>query len=171
MKIIEAMKRLKVILKRMQDNAQQVAVYSSILSTEKAHFGSEDDQKKKVKSLVQANTDLAMEYLKLKSAIERTNLEVRVTMPDGGNYSISELLVIRRVLAQPMVNTYNAMSTASADQRAKSGFGRTGEGAMPTAVRMYSEEERNAGIARWQELYSAIDARLEVVNATTDLMN
>jgi len=33
MKIIEGMKRLKVILKRMQDNTQQVAVYSSILST------------------------------------------------------------------------------------------------------------------------------------------
>lgn len=169
MKIIEAMKRLKVILKRMQDNSQQVAVYSSILNTEKPAFGSEEEQKKKVFGLVQANTDLMEEYLKLKQNIERTNLVVEVVIGKETR-TISELLVIKRVLAQLMINTYNAMSIAAADQRAKQGYGRTAEGAMPSAVRMYSEEVRNNGIAKWQELYSAIDARLEVVNATTDLL-
>ena len=169
MKIIEAMKRLKVILKRMQDNTQQIAVYSSILSTEKPAFGSEEDQKKKVSSLVQANNDLMGEYLKLKQQIERTNLATTLSLGDKA-WTISELLVIKRVLATVMVNTYNAMSIAAADARAKSGFGKTAEGAMPLPVRMYSEEFRNNGIARWQELYSAIDARLEVINATTDLV-
>jgi hypothetical protein len=169
-KIIEAMKRLKVILKRIQDNTQQIGVYSSILSTEKPAFESETEQKKKVSGLVQANTDLMEEYLRLKRAIEATNLKVTVEIA-GRSWVISDLLVIKRVLAQPMVNTYNAMSTASADQRAMQGFGKTAEGAMPQAIRMYDETARLKGISEWQEIYSAIDARLEVVNATTDLVS
>lgn len=168
MKIIEAMKRLKVILKRIQDNTQQIAVYSSILSTEKPAFETEEEQRKKVSGLVQANNDLMLEYLKLKTAIEHTNLAVTVEVA-GTKHTISELLVIKRVLAQLMVTTYNAMSTAAADKRIQQGFGRIGEGVMPQAKRMFNEDDRLKGIAKWQEIYSGIDSRLEVVNATTDL--
>jgi len=170
MKIIEAMKKLKVILKRLQDNTQQIAAYSSILSTEKPAFGSEEEQRRKVKALVQANNDLLGEYLTLKQQIEATNLKITVEI-GGKKWTISELLVIKRVLAQYMVNTYNAMTTASAEQRMKAGFGKTAEGSSPLALRMFEEKDRLDGISKWQDIYSNIDSRLEVVNAMTDLVD
>ena len=165
--LVEAMKRLRVIEKRMGVNSSDISRYSSMVSTERPQFESEEIQKKKVKSLVQANTDLVGEYLNLKKCIEYTNLMTEVEI-GGTKYRISDLLVIKRKLAKMMQNTYSSMNTSEADMRMRGA--RSPEGQTPTVVRLYSEEERSKGLRLWQDLYDNIDSRLEVINATTLLL-
>jgi hypothetical protein len=165
--LVEAMKRLRVIEKRIMANCTDITRYSSMISTERPQFESEEKQRSKVKSLVQANTDLVDEYLKLKKQIEFTNLMTVVEI-GGTMYRISDLLVIKRKLAKMMQNTYAAMNTTEADMRMRNV--RSPEGQTPTVQRLYSEEDRSKGLRKWQDLYDNIDSRLEVINATTLLL-
>lgn len=167
MKLIEAMKKLKVIEKRIIANSHQIQEYSSCVSTEKFAFETEDAQRGQVKGLLQSCEDLFQEYLELKQRIELTNLKVIVEI-GGKKRTISDLLVIKRRLANLMLGAYSSLSTRAADTRLRNAP-TIGE-QKPQVIRLYREEERNESLRKWQDLVDNIDSRLEVVNATTELM-
>jgi len=168
MKLIEAMKELKLVEKRMEKNREQITQYSSGLSNEKEIFGSEQKQIDEVKSLLQANVDLFNRYLYLKRSIERTNLETKVEF-SVGTYSISELLAIKRRLQHGVINTFKALNTQSAEARMRTI--KIPDNVEVKVVRYYREEEKNLLLKSWMEFFENIDGRLEVVNATTDLID
>ena len=166
MKIIEGMKELKLITKKMQKNSQLINEYAALPDNERLHFGTRQNQVNEIKKLLQSNTDLAKNYLKIKKRIEKTNLEVTVEMT-GHPYTISELLVLKRTIAQAMVASYNALNDNIARGRVRNT--QRGEKA-PFIEKYYDEKEKNEGIREWDDLYHNIDSRLEVINATTDLL-
>lgn len=166
MKLIEAMKRLRLIEKKMDGNCSDITRYSSIVSTERAYFDSETEQKREVIGLVQSNVDLMNEYLKLKRSIEYTNLTVTVSMGET-KYTISDLLVLKRKLAKKMQETFASMNDSGAERRMRN-VSSTGD-KPPQVIRLYDEKVRNEGLRAWSDLYYEIDSRLEVINATTDL--
>lgn len=168
MKIIEAMKELKVILKRMNKNKELINEYAALPDNERLHFGSKDNQAKEIKKLIQANIDLAKNYLNLKSRIEYTNLMTKVEI-DGKEYTISEMLVLKRVLAKMVIQTYNALNDSQASMRIRSSSRASSE-KNPVIEKFYDESEKTAGQRKWDDLYHSIDSRLEVVNATTELL-
>jgi len=171
MMVIEAMKRLRIIEKRMANNAEAIQRYASMVSTEKPYFDNEDKQKSEIKSLIQSNQDLVEEYLTLKKRIEYSNLFTNVEI-GGRQYSISELLVIKRRLAQKMLHTYNSLNTMEGDTRVRSTrLSPSQSGQTPQVVRYYREEDKIKGLQKWQDLYDNIESRLEVINATTPLMS
>ena len=140
--LVEGMKRLRVIEKRMAANSGDITRYSSMISTERPQFDTEEKQRKKVKSLAQANTDLMDEYLKLKKCIEFTNLMTQVEIK-GTKYRISDLLVIKRKLAKMMQHTYLAMNTDDANRRMS--VTRSPEGQTPS---MFSKAGRERPLHR-----------------------
>lgn len=167
MKIIEAMKKLKVIEKRMDHNNVKIQEYASYISTEKLPFGDEETQKEEVNKLLQSNKDLMNEYLKLKQAIERTNLSIEVNL-DGQVYTISELLILKRKMCQKMLMTYESLHTKHSEMRLRNASPIGGE--RPIVGRLYDESTKNEGLRKWSDLYENIDSRLEVINATTDII-
>lgn len=170
--LIEAMKQLRIIEKKMADNTASIQRYASMVSTEKVLFETDEKQKKELKALIQSNQDLMSRYLDLKKRIEYTNLFTEVEI-NGIKYVISDLLVIKRKMAQSMLNTFNALNEheGSTRLRSYSGISSSQAGERPYVVRFYKEEERIAGLKVWQDLYDNITSRLEVVNATTPLMS
>ena len=168
MKIIEGMKRLRVIEKRMESQQRAITEYSSKLSTEMPRAQTKEDQAKEVASLIQSNNDLCAEYLKTKRSIEYTNLKVTVEL-QGKSYCISDLLVIKRKLSKMMVATYRSLNDCMAQSRLRSAPKFDGE--TPKVEVLYDEREKLENIRKWQDLEDAIDSRLEVVNATTDLVD
>jgi len=168
MKLIEAMKRLRVIEKRMAANSSSITLYASSVSTEKPLFETETVQKKEVESLIQANGDLLSEYLRLKKQIEETNLRTVVTI-GGIDYVISDLLIIKRKMAGFMLRTYRALNEEQANKR-KVSASVGPDGTKAYTVRFYDEKGKNEGTRHWQDLYDNIDSRLETINALTDLI-
>ncbi|MCK5019064.1 MAG: hypothetical protein KAS32_18535 [Candidatus Peribacteraceae bacterium] len=168
MTIVEGLKELKLIEKRMQSNDEAITRYASMVSTERPYFKDEDEQKKEVSSLVQANTDLFNNYLAIKKRIEMTNLTVTVLM-DGVDYTIGDLLAIKRRMGRFMLNTFNSLNDSAAASRVRSAPVVDGERAQ--VVRLYDEKTKNEALAKWQLLYDNISSRLEVVNATTNLVD
>ena len=167
MKIVEAMKELRTIEKRMQSNISYLDQYSSILNTERPEFGTEEDQKKEVAALLQSNKDLMAQYLKIKSSIEKTNLETLVEIK-GETKSIGEWLIIRRKLAKVMEMTYSALSSNNASNRMRMNMGSSDR--TPQIIKMFDEKIKLEGLDKWQTMSDNIDARLQVINALTDII-
>jgi len=168
--LVEGMKRLRVIEKRITNNSTNINSYASMVSTEKARFETEDKQKFEIKKLIQSNTDLLDEYLNIKKRIELTNLSTTVEM-GGRTYTISDLLVIKRKLASMMITTYNSLNDSQGRQRLRGSYSETGTGQRPHVVRLFKEEDKIEGLQKWQDLEDNIESRLEVINATTPLMS
>lgn len=166
MKLIEALKQLKVVEKRMDSNSIKITKYSSIVSTERPAFENEEVQKTELKALTQANKDLLKIYLILKNKIDKTNLTITVSI-DGVEYTINELLVLKRRLIQKMINTYQALNEEEAYDRFRKFASNDKEAKI---VRLYNEKDKNENLNFWQNLRDNIDSRLEVINATTDVI-
>jgi hypothetical protein len=167
MMLIEGMKKLRLIEKRMTGNASDIERYASMVSTEMPIFESLEAQKRKVTQLVQANGDLMHEYLTVKNAIDKTNIETQVTL-EQGTYTIAELLIIKRKLANLMATTFKALNENTGQSRLRHAPNTPENPAH--LVRLYDEEFKMRGLREWQDLYHVIDSRLEVVNATTPLL-
>jgi len=170
MKIVEALKKLRIIEKRIARNERNITRYSSMVSTERPLFETEDSQEKEVVSLLKSNIDLVKEYLLIKNRVENTNLQVKVEI-DGVTYTLSDLLILDRKLASLMISTYKSLNDNEGISRLR--LVRTqvpSEGRTPYVKRFYKETTRNEGLRFWQDLKDNIISRLEVINATTDLI-
>lgn len=172
MKLIEGMKKLKLIEKRIARNITQITQYASSVSVEKPVFGNDTEQKKKVEELVQANKDLTLEYMHLKKRVDMTNLTTVVTIGKD-TYTIADLLILRRGLSKLIVQTYQALNTGYGDARLNS-IGRNvalqpGE-KPPYVVRFYDETRKFESLQECQSRDDEIEQRLEVINATTELV-
>jgi flagellar motility protein MotE (MotC chaperone) len=169
MTIVEALKRLRIIEKKVQSNCTEITRYASGLSTRKPVFESEARQRKEVSSLVQSSADLLKEYLDLKRRIEVTNLNTTVEI-EGSSRSIAEWLIVKRKVADLLISVYNSMNdTAAAGERREDRM-YSAPGAAAQVVRYYSEEEKNKLLRKMMDQKAAIDGRLEVINATTPLL-
>ena len=171
MMIIEGMKTLGVIKKKMNDNTAAIERYASQVSTERPLFETEDKQKKTIRELTQSNSDLKDRYLHLKTRVEFSNLMTVVEM-DGHKHSISELLILQRDLADRMLATYNALNDKEGRSRLRLSTQPQASGSeAPHVVRYYKEEDKLEKQRKWQDLIHNITIRLEVINATSPLLD
>lgn len=173
MKLIEALKNLKTIEKRIQKGCEQITEYVAYVSVETPAFETQEKQTEQVHGLIQGNIDLAAEYLKLKTAIEFTNLNTQVTIGTR-THSISELITLRRTSGKFNLQTYSAIHPEKAKKRLSEFMQRNG-GMNPIEpaklIICYKEEDKLKKANEWQEFLSMIDGKLEVVNAETELTN
>jgi len=167
MKLVEGLKELKLIEKKMEKNREQINQYASKLSVEKPQFETEKDQNQKVQSLIQANKDLARNYVELNNRIAYTNLTTFIDY-EGETYRVADLLIYVRKMHDPIVRTIEALNENSARLRMKTFNMQQGEKLY--IERFYKEEFKNNELQRLEKLdKSRVIARLETLNAVTDL--
>jgi len=169
MMIIQGMKTLGIIEDKMTKNTRDIQRYASQVSTERPLFETEEKQKKTIRELTQSNVDLMKRYLDLKTRVEYSNLMTTVEM-GGEVYSISELLVIQRKLAAMMLGTYNALNDTEGQSRLRH-ISQPQTGEPVRVVRYYREEDKREQQGVWQDLIHNITSRLEVINATSPLLD
>lgn len=169
MKLIQAMKKLKDLNGKAEDLRSKVAQYCADLTMETPTYA---DQKGKVSEWIQAHSDVLKEILRLRVAIQRTNLATAVPIEIGGKVitkTIAEWVHRRRDLAKLEMDIWSKLG----DRGLKEQNVQTTPGGPVTEIRIrryFDPQERD----RAKELYrtepSVIDGTLEVVNATTDLI-
>ena len=169
MMIIQGMKTLGIIEEKMQKNTSDIQRYASQVSTERPLFETEEKQKKTIRELTQSNVDLMKRYLSIKTRVEYSNLMTTVEM-GGEIYSISELLVIQRKLAIMMLGTYNALNDTEGQSRMRH-ISQPQTGESVRVIRYYREEDKREQQDVWQDLIHNITSRLEVINATSPLLD
>jgi len=170
MTITEGLKKLKLLEKRMAKNCEEIERYSSLLSNEKPIFDTETKQKEEVRKLIQSNQDLEKEYCHIKAMVDYTNLMIIVKIDDEERTIHSWLTVLRKTGSQ-LIRTFSSLSDREASQR-QTRFRDKDTNMTPTVIRLYDENDKRNGQRKWEDLTSGktIEGRLEVINATTQLM-
>lgn len=168
MKLIEAMKKTQDLQRKADDLVNKVGQHCADLSHETPMY---PDQRKQVAEWIQAHSDILKEVLRLRTAIQRTNLATEVTIEIGGRQvtkSIAEWIHRRRDLAKAEA----AMWSKLGDRGLREGMLQTSQGqTQEVRIRRYFDAaERDRKLEEYLSEPSAIDARLEVTNAITDLM-
>ena len=168
MKLIEALKKIKDLRRKADDLKGLVGANCarSTLETDKY-----PEQGKKVSGWMQAHSDILKEILRLRVAIQQTNLETLVDIEIGGRQvkkSIAEWIHRRRDLSGEDLKMWERLTDRGITEGA--GKGPTGDPIEIRIVRFYDPSERDMRRDLYQSEPLVIDSRLEVVNATTDLI-
>ena len=169
MKIIEAMKRIKLNKEKIADLQTKIAANSANLSYETPAYG--DRQRAQVFEWVQSALDVGQENIRLLVAIQRTNLATQVTIELGGKgvtKCIAEWVWRRREYATIDYGTWAKLT----DRGLKEGSIQQSTGQMMEVklVRQYDPAVRDAQMVMYREEPTLIDGALELINATTDLL-
>ncbi len=168
MKIIEGLKGVKDLQRKADDLKAKIAKHSAISSIETETY---PDQKGKVAGWLQAHSDIIKEILRIRIAIQRTNLEVPVTIEINGKQvtkCIAEWIHRRRDLAENERKAWRALT----DKNIQEGFvkGPADSNIELKVVRFYDPSEKDHKVAMYDSEPSTIDAKLEIANAVTDLI-
>ena len=169
MKIIEGLKQIQMLTKKAEDLRQKIGQNSAYLSNETPVY---QNQRQQVTEWLQAHSDVLKEVLRLRIAIQRTNLQVMVTIDFGNGTgvtkSIAEWVHRRRDLANSEKAAWNMLT----DRGLREGQIKqsTGELVPVTIVRCYDPSQRDTNVSLYDNEPMTIDSKLEVVNAVTDLI-
>ena len=167
MKMIEALRELRLLEKKMSRNQEYIERYSSMVSTQVPSFNSIDEQREKVRSLLQENIDYAMNRIHLKEQVNYTNLMTQVVL-GGKSWSLQNLLDFHRGIAGDIRDTYDSLTDRSGQNQLRSAP--TVEGRSPQVIRLYDENMKLTELDRWDTFKEEIGTRLEVINAVTELL-
>ena len=168
MKLIEALKKIKELQRKAEDLRDLVKNNCARSSLETDKY---PEQGKKVQSWIQAHSDILKEILRLRVAIQLTNLNTVVSIELDNKTvtkTIAEWIHRRRDLA----NTERSMWGSLSDRGISEGIvkGPTGDPVEIKITRFYDLAERDHKLEYYQSEPLIIDSKLEVTNAITDLI-
>lgn len=168
MKIVEALKKIKENKRKIDDLRTKISQHCAHLDYETPMYA---DAKERVQSWAQSCEDLNQENIRLHDAIQRTNLATDVSIDFGDKTvtkKISEWIWRRREYAQADLRIWSAMT----DRGLKEGTVQTSTGVEKKIqiVRCYDPILRDKKMAEYVSEPNLINAKLEVVNAITDLI-
>lgn len=169
MKLIEAMKKIKDLLRKADDLRSKIGKYCAYLKP--VESPTYPDQKGEVAQWLQAHDDVIKEICRLRIAIQKTNLMTPVAIEIGDNMvtkSIAEWIHRRRDLARLSCSAWQQLG----DKNLREGITKNSqqEIVQVTIERCYDPQTRDKMIELYTSEPSIIDSRLEVVNAITDLI-
>lgn len=168
MKIIEGLKQIKDLQRKAEDLRTKISKFSAYLSYETPMYV---DQKEQVSLWLQSHSDILKEILRLRIAIQKTNLSTVVTIDIGGTSvtkSIAEWIHRRRDLADLGCQSWKMLT----DKGLKEGIATDtqGEKREVKIIRCYEPSLKDKYIELFTTEPTTIDSRLETVNAVTDLI-
>ena len=169
MKLIEAMKRVKMNKAKVADLQAKIAQFCANLDFETPTYGAESGAK--IQEWLQACDDVSQENVRLLVAIQRTNLATFVPITLGEKSvtkTIAEWVWRRREYAQLDTKTWASLT----DRNLKEGMGNNSSGTpiQVKIVRHFDPVRRDHMVAMYKSEPHEIDSALEVVNAVTDLV-
>jgi len=169
MKIIEGLKKVKELEKKINDLIAKVELASADTELDTPLY---PDQKAKVAEWMQAIHDLLLEIERLKYRIQKTNVLTEVTIELGNKQitkSISQWILRRQSFAEKEKYAWSRLTDRGLQTQAT----RSSNTSEPKyyKVRIYFDpQERDKMMSVYSSERSIIDGKLEIVNATTDLL-
>ncbi len=169
MKLIQAMKKLKDLKAKAEDLRDKVGKFCADLTIETPMY---PDQRGQVAQWMQAHHDVLTEILHLRLAIQGTNLATKVAIELDGKHvtkSIAAWVHRRHDLAKLDMDMWGKLG----ERGLKEQNVQTTQGGVITEIRIrryFDPAERDRKIELYRTEPSIIDATLEIVNATTELI-
>ena len=170
MKIIQGLKKIKELQKRISDLQKRIRENCADMETDEPVYA---DQRSQIDGWIQAIHDSVKEIMRLRCAIQLTNLKTIVTININDlevGHTISEWIHRRRDLAGIEEDTWSCLSDKGLTPKAMNDTADPNNVKVIKVRRYYSPEVRDKNIDMFKSEPQLIDATLEVVNAETDLI-
>lgn len=171
MKIIEAMRNIKILNEKISDLKSKIRDNSTDTDNVQPAYGTVDNQLKKVSEWIQSCKDSVRDIEKMRLGIQNTNLKTNVAITLNGKSvekPIAAWIHRRRDLAEMERGIWRSLT----DEGWKGGGmkdEKTGEIIAVNVRRYFDKEKRDQKIQEFSEEPHLIDAALEIANATTDV--
>lgn len=167
------MKRIKELTKKAEDLRKKVSQNCADYDYENPVYGSPEQQLKEVNGWIQAHHDILMEILKLRIAIQITNINTSLEIAIGDKVvkkTVAEWVHRRRDLANLELMMWRGIH----DGGRKDGYLPKSNPTAPDKEakvrRYYDPRQRDERVNLYTAEPLIIDAALEVCNATTDVV-
>lgn len=178
MKLIEALKKCKDLHRKIDDLRDKIKLHCADMDVEEPVYGTVEQQRKQVSDWIQSIHGSLKEVLRLRVAIQSTNLstKVNIVLEEGKNpvtHTIAEWIHRRRDLAATELMSWNVLTNRNLipQNYFPKGNKEDKEDVQLTKVRRYFDPvERDKMVELFKTEPSIIDAKLEVTNAETDLI-
>lgn len=170
MKIIEAMKTIKALLEKAIDLRTKIGNNCANLDCETSPYTNPASQ---IQEWLQSHSDTLKEIVRLRLAIQRTNLETCVTITlDGENVTkcIAEWVHRKRDLCEFDRQAWAKLTDRGLKEGQLASSVPGGEPKLFKIVRHFSAKARDGVLSMLQQEPHIIDSTLEVVNATTEVI-
>lgn len=165
--IINALKELPVLKKRLEKTRSKLTEYSSGTTNMVPYFKDKAEQTKQVQALMDSAADITKRYLNLKRCIAYTNA-VSTLEIEGRTFSITELIAIHKEMGYEMEMVYASVNDRNA-KKTMSGLNTSSNDI--TTVLYYDQKELDKKAESWFTFYKKITAELEIFNARTLLLD
>jgi hypothetical protein len=170
MKIIEAMRTIKVLNDKNAGLIGKIQQYCADDGQGEPHYQTVENQKAKVSEWIQSRKDCIKEIERLRLGIQRTNLATVVKVELGGvpiEKSIAAWIHRRRDLAGSEKQSFDALSCRFQPQAMRD---TEGNAFVVNPRKYYDLEKREKMLDILQSEPTLIDAALEIANATTEVI-
>lgn len=172
MKIIEGLKKQKDLAKKAEDIKAKIALNCVDMEHENPVYGTTDQQREQINEWLQSYSDILKEILSLRFRIQKTNVTCPVTIELGGKQvtkTIAEWIHRRRDLATTEALAWKCLTDKNLPAVGK--IQQTNGTVTEVKIRRYYDPKvRDTKVELFRSEPSIIDSTLEVVNATTDLI-
>ena len=161
------MKKIKELQIKAEDLRRKVKTYCADQTHETPVY---ENQKDKINEWTQGHSDVLKEILKLRVAIQKTNIQTNVTIELDGKQvtkSIAEWIHRRRDLAGLEQSMWNGIGDKGLQEGTIKSS--TGEPVEVKIRRYYDPETRDKNVEIYRTEPSTIDSNLEVTNAITEI--
>jgi DNA uptake protein ComE-like DNA-binding protein len=171
MKIIQALKTIKANEVKIADLTKKIRDNSAILSSQTSAYGDQNAVTAQVQSWVDSIRDIMRDNEQLVSKIHKTNNTVKVSIDLGKNTvtkTIDEWLTRRNTGVDNEMRMLNSLT----DKGLTETLQKNSDGSIThiTVIRHYDSVKRDEWVSVVSTEKYNIDSALEIVNATTDLV-
>lgn len=168
MKLIEALKRIKANEAKISDLIEKIGKHSALKEIETPPYPRQHQQ---VSSWLQSVRDVSLENEALLSKVHRTNLETIVAINING-------MVIEKSISAWLYRRTKGLASETAAYRNLTDRGiredavrnEKGEITIIKIIRFFDPAHKDQKLMQLPEEQLAIDAALEITNATVDLI-
>lgn len=162
MKIIEGLKKIKQLDRKIEKNNERIKKWCSFLQhpgDAPATYDADD-----IRKMMQQSADWAAEKARIRHALHRTNIETSVEF-DGKIYSIDEMLCLQNITLPQKLNQLKLLR-----REEKGGSWRAKDDKDAKVIMQYDPKERDQAIADIEDALVRLDETLDSVNMNTDLV-
>lgn len=173
MKIIEALKQSKDLMRKAQDIRNKLKEYCADLDMQTPEYGTEAQQREQINKWLQMHSDILKEIENLRLSIQRTNLqkEVSVEVKDGQTVtkSIAAWIHRRKDLAALEAESWKGLTNKRLTPQNYKLTAKDEDMKIANVRKYYDQKIRDEKVEQFTSESSRIDAALEIANAVTDL--
>jgi len=168
-KLIEALKKCKDLQRKIDDLKAKIKQHCAGYDVEDATYGTKEQQSQQIKDWLQSIHDSIKEILRLRVAIQNTNLCTMVKINDTKK-SIAEWIHRRRDLAELECGAWSCLTDKNLQKQQIFRLKNSEETVLSKLHLFFDPKIRDEKIEEYKSEPTTIDAKLEVVNAETTLI-